>query len=72
MIYLSIQEPELNARSALRFDGGLPRTTKRDTENHGFGMRSVRASLKKYGGELRISAENQLFNVNFLLKKPQA
>lgn len=58
--------------NALRFDGGLPRTTKRDTENHGFGMRSVRASLKKYGGELRISAENQLFNVNFLLKKPQA
>ena len=56
--------------SALRFDDGLPQTTKRDAENHGFGMRSVRASLNKYGGALRISAESGIFNVNFMLKTP--
>ena len=56
--------------SPLRFDDGLPQTTKRDAENHGFGMRSVRASLNKYGGALRISAADGVFNVNFMLKKP--
>ena len=56
--------------SALRFGDCLPQTTKRDAENHGFGMRSVRASLNKYGGALRISADDGVFNVNFMLKKP--
>ena len=54
----------------LRFQGEFPRTTKSDAENHGFGMKSVSLSLKKYGGEMLISAENQVFNVNFMLKKP--
>jgi len=51
------------------FENGLPKTTKPDAENHGFGTRSVRASVRKYGGELLISAENGVFHVNFMLKK---
>ena len=54
----------------LRFQGEFPKTTKSDAENHGFGMKSVSLSLKKYGGEMLISAENRVFNVNFMLKKP--
>lgn len=54
--------------NALSFEGQLPKTTKKDAANHGFGMKSVRSSLKKYGGEMRISVEDQLFNVSFMLK----
>ena len=49
---------------------GLPRTTKPDAENHGFGTKSVCASVARYGGELVISAEEGLFHANFFLKKP--
>ena len=52
----------------LRFEGGLPQTTKPDPEQHGFGIKSVRSSLKKYGGEMRISADDGLFSVSFLLQ----
>ena len=54
--------------NALSFEGQLPKTTKKDAANHGFGMKSVRSSLKKYSGEMRISVEDQLFNVSFMLK----
>ena len=51
-------------------ENGLPRTTKPDAENHGFGTKSVRASVARYGGELVISAEEGLFHADFFLKKP--
>ena len=51
-------------------ENGLPRTTKPDAENHGFGTKSVCASVARYGGELVISAEEGLFHANFFLKKP--
>lgn len=51
-------------------ENGLPKTTKPDAENHGFGTKSVRASVARYGGELVISAEEGLFHANFFLKKP--
>ena len=53
----------------VRFHGAFPKTTKRDAENHGFGMKSVSSSIKKYGGEMRVSAEDAVFNVTFMLRK---
>lgn len=50
----------------LHFDGQLPMTTKGDTSVHGFGMKSVLAICKKYGGEMSISAENNVFNLNIV------
>jgi sensor histidine kinase regulating citrate/malate metabolism len=57
------------AEKAVREDG-LPRTTKPDRENHGFGTKSVRASVSRYGGELVIAAEEGEFHASFFLKKP--
>ena len=34
--------------------GSLPKTTKKDTANHGFGLRSIREVVKKYGGHMEI------------------
>lgn len=52
--------------SELHFDGQLPITTKGDTSVHGFGMKSVLAICKKYGGEMSISTENNVFNLNIV------
>ena len=56
-------------KSKLSFSDGLPVTTNTDTENHGFGMKSVRSSLQKYGGELLVTADHDVFNANFMIKK---
>ena len=52
-------------------ENGLPRTTKPDRENHGFGTKSVRSSVARYGGELVIAAEEGEFHASFFLKKPR-
>lgn len=49
-----------------QFSGGLPVTTKADKQYHGFGTRSIRMIAQKYGGEMDISVENQVFNLRLL------
>lgn len=45
---------------------GLPITTKRNKDYHGFGMKSVRLLVEKYGGDLTITADDGVFNVNIV------
>lgn len=65
---------ELNARAAKgilavearnpfegQLVGSLPGTTKTDTENHGFGLRSVQQIVKKYGGSMELRQEEGWF-----------
>lgn len=52
---------------SLVFVDGLPQTTKQDPANHGYGMKSIRMSVEKYGGEMLVSAEDNIFNVNIML-----
>lgn len=54
----------------LRFEDGLPVTTKRDSANHGFGMRSIRHVVEKYDGDLVVSARDGVFSLNILLPRP--
>lgn len=46
---------------------GLPRTTKGDEDNHGFGMKSIRALAESYGGMLYVSAEDQIFRLSIVI-----
>lgn len=46
---------------------GLPKTTKRDEENHGFGLKSIQKAVKKYGGSMEIRREEQSFQLFFYL-----
>lgn len=50
-----------------RMVGGLPVTSKNDRRYHGFGMRSVRYIVERYGGSLAITTEGDLFVVSILL-----
>lgn len=49
------------------FENGLPITTKENKEEHGFGMKSIQMSVKKYGGEMNIQAKDHMFQVSIML-----
>ena len=49
---------------------GLPVTTKADRDYHGYGTRSIRLLTEKYGGDLQISTENNIFLLSILLPIP--
>lgn len=51
----------------LEFADGLPVTTDSDRIFHGFGMKSIRMIAKKYGGSLRVAAEESAFKLDILL-----
>lgn len=54
----------------IRFSAdGLPLTSKKDTNYHGFGMRSIEAVVKKYGGNLSVVVKDDLFRLNILLPR---
>lgn len=54
----------------LEFSDGLPRSTKGDDANHGFGMRSIRHIVDKYGGDLAVNARDGVFSLSILLPRP--
>lgn len=55
----------------LEFKDGLPATTKDDKNFHGFGMRSLRMIVKKYGGELTTYVTDDIFHLNIILPLPR-
>lgn len=57
--------PELDGAS------GLPRTTKGDPREHGFGMKSMRRLAEKYGGSLTVHAGDGVFTLTAVLPLPQ-
>lgn len=48
------------------FENGLPLTTKENRSYHGYGTRSIRFLVEKYGGTVSMSAENDIFQLNIL------
>lgn len=60
------------------FDGvldmsrGLPRTTKGDTDYHGYGIISMKTICEKYGGNLFIKAKDSLFLLDMILPVPDS
>ncbi len=51
----------------LKFDDGLPVTTKENQQFHGFGMKSIRRFVEKNHGNMRIFTDNQIFRLVVLL-----
>lgn len=47
--------------------GTLPETTKRDKRFHGYGLKSIRSTVEKYGGSLAVHGENGWFEVGILI-----
>lgn len=46
---------------------GLPVTTKKDTRFHGYGLKSIQSTVKKYGGSVTVSVKNHWFELRILL-----
>ena len=55
----------------LQFKDSLPLTTKGSTDYHGFGLKSVRYVVRKYGGNLAVSADGQKFIVDIIIPVPR-
>ncbi len=51
----------------LRFEKELPVTTKAQREFHGYGLKSVRHTVHKYGGEVDISLKDCWFSLKVLI-----
>ncbi len=49
------------------FEDGLPVTTKGDSRSHGYGLKSIRMVVQKYGGAMTVLADDHLFRLNVLL-----
>lgn len=56
---------------APQFRDGLPVTTKADTANHGFGLKSIRFAAQKYGGTTTVRAEDGWFVLKVLIPLPE-
>ena len=48
---------------------GLPRTSKGDEANHGYGLKSIRYIANKYGGNMSVEADGNLFNLNIIFPR---
>ena len=46
---------------------GVMKTTKVDVHNHGYGIKSIRYSVEKYGGVMTISSNNNWFILNIMI-----
>lgn len=53
--------------SKLEFQHNLPVTTKEQTEFHGYGLKSLRHTVHKYGGEVDINMQENWFNLKILI-----
>lgn len=51
----------------LEFENGLPVTTKRDRLFHGFGLKSIQSTAKKYSGSVITELDNHWFELRILI-----
>lgn len=51
----------------LIFDEQLPQTTKEEAQFHGYGLKSLRYTVRKYGGEVDINTQDNWFNLKILI-----
>ena len=49
------------------FDNQIPETTKPDKTRHGYGIKSVRYTIEKYGGSMVLKTENSWFIVKIMI-----
>ena len=67
--FVSIREDNFFT-GELELVDGLPRTSKGDERNHGFGLRSIRRCVGEHGGEMTLRADGGIFSLSILLPVP--
>ncbi len=51
----------------IKFENGLPKTTKKDKQFHGFGMKSIQKIVEKYNGSVTVAAADGWFELRILM-----
>lgn len=64
MLYI---EAENYFSGEIKLRDGLPATSKADTLEHGIGLRSIKTLAQRYGGDIEISAERQIFLLQIVI-----
>ncbi len=54
----------------MKLGNGLPETTKKDAQFHGYGLKSVQYTAQKYGGAVDVSANDHWFHLKILIPMP--
>jgi len=54
----------------IRVVDGLPVTNKKDKGGHGFGLKSIRYAVQKYGGTMQIGSRENAFVLNIVVPLP--
>lgn len=58
---------ENRCKESLQVEKGLPRTTKREKGLHGYGLKSIQATVEKYGGSVTVHTANGWFELRILI-----
>lgn len=53
--------------SDIKIKNGFPVTTKKDSGNHGFGIKSISYTVKKYGGTIQFDVKDHFFSMRILI-----
>ncbi|MGN0298822.1 MAG: ATP-binding protein [Lachnospiraceae bacterium] len=53
------------------FVKGMPKTTKKDSKNHGFGLKSIQYTVKKYNGMVKVDYKKNWFELKILIPMEQ-
>lgn len=61
---------ENHFEGTLHMDNGIPVTTKDNKDYHGYGMRSIKRIVEKYGGDFSVSTGDMLFQLNIMIPIP--
>lgn len=64
--FLSIQTINYLSQQIVMAEG-IPVTSKEDKEHHGFGIKSMKHIVQKYGGSLYTSAESEMFLLQIVI-----
>ena len=59
-----------NYSGCIFFENGLPKSNKDDSIFHGYGIKSIRDIVRKYNGEISVSADNGEFTLNIFIPIP--
>lgn len=65
-----IIEEENFFEGEIRFDDGLPITSKSDKTYHGFGMQSIRMLTERYEGDIQLESGAGIFKLSIMLPVP--
>jgi len=67
--FLSIQTNNF-VEGNIKFEDGLPVTTKKNKAYHGYGMKSMKHLAEKYDGSMYTSQENEIFMLQIMIPIP--